>query len=46
MTEFYKQTYENYRSTRQEALKETLRLTHFGVRRHFLDCFLFIKLFI
>lgn len=34
VTEFYKQTYTNYRDTRQEALKETLRLIHFGVRTH------------
>uniref|UniRef100_A0A3B4WSR0 CD9 molecule n=1 Tax=Seriola lalandi dorsalis TaxID=1841481 RepID=A0A3B4WSR0_SERLL len=33
VTEFYKQTYNNYKETRQEALKETLRLIHFG-----LDC--------
>ncbi|KAM9705527.1 CD9 antigen-like isoform 2-T2 [Menidia menidia] len=33
VTEFYKQTYANYRDTKQEALKETLRLIHFG-----LDC--------
>uniref|UniRef100_A0AAQ4QVQ5 Tetraspanin n=1 Tax=Gasterosteus aculeatus aculeatus TaxID=481459 RepID=A0AAQ4QVQ5_GASAC len=33
VTEFYKQTYTNYKDTRQEALKETLRLIHFG-----LDC--------
>ena len=33
VTEFYKQTYANYKDTRQEALKETLRLIHFGVRR-------------
>ncbi|CAL8385327.1 CD9 molecule b isoform X1 [Gadus morhua] len=33
VTEFYKQTYANYKDTRQEALKETLRLIHFG-----LDC--------
>lgn len=32
VTEFYKQTYNNYKDTRQEALKETLRLIHFGVR--------------
>lgn len=32
VTEFYKQTYSNYRQTKQEALKETLRLIHFGVR--------------
>uniref|UniRef100_A0A667Z6H8 Tetraspanin n=1 Tax=Myripristis murdjan TaxID=586833 RepID=A0A667Z6H8_9TELE len=31
VTEFYKQTYNNYRDTRQEALKETLRLIHFGL---------------
>lgn len=34
VTEFYKQTYNNYKDTRQEALKETLRLIHFGVRTH------------
>ncbi|XP_026218825.1 CD9 antigen-like isoform X2 [Anabas testudineus] len=33
LTEFYKQTYTNYKDTKQEALKETLRLIHFG-----LDC--------
>ncbi|KAK1906771.1 CD9 antigen [Dissostichus eleginoides] len=33
VTEFYKQTYNNYKDTKQEALKETLRLIHFG-----LDC--------
>lgn len=32
VTEFYKQTYTNYKDTKQEALKETLRLIHFGVR--------------
>ncbi|TDG96538.1 hypothetical protein EPR50_G00229880 [Perca flavescens] len=32
-TEFYKQTYSNYKDTKQDALKETLRLIHFG-----LDC--------
>lgn len=32
VTEFYKQTYNNYKDTKQEALKETLRLIHFGVR--------------
>ncbi|AWO98351.1 putative CD9 antigen isoform 3 [Scophthalmus maximus] len=31
VTEFYKQTYSNYRQTKQEALKETLRLIHFGL---------------
>lgn len=31
VTEFYKQTYDNYKTTKQEALKETLRLIHFGV---------------
>ncbi|XP_034019161.1 CD9 antigen-like isoform X2 [Thalassophryne amazonica] len=31
VTEFYKQTYTNYRDTKQEALKETLRLIHFGL---------------
>uniref|UniRef100_H3D570 Tetraspanin n=1 Tax=Tetraodon nigroviridis TaxID=99883 RepID=H3D570_TETNG len=31
VTEFYKQTYNNYWSTKQEALKETLRLIHFGL---------------
>lgn len=34
VTEFYKQTYNNYKDTRQEALKETLRLIHFGVSTH------------
>lgn len=34
VTEFYKQTYDNYKTTKQEALKETLRLIHFGVRPH------------
>lgn len=34
LTEFYKQTYTNYKDTKQEALKETLRLIHFGVRTH------------
>ncbi|XP_041833108.1 CD9 antigen-like isoform X1 [Melanotaenia boesemani] len=33
ITEFYKQTYANYQDTKQDALKETLRLIHFG-----LDC--------
>ncbi|PWA21824.1 hypothetical protein CCH79_00017776 [Gambusia affinis] len=33
ITEFYKQTFDNYQNTKQEALKETLRLIHFG-----LDC--------
>ncbi|XP_014850819.1 PREDICTED: tetraspanin-8 isoform X1 [Poecilia mexicana] len=33
VTEFYKQTFDNYKNTKQEALKETLRLIHFG-----LDC--------
>uniref|UniRef100_A0A3Q0RZP0 Tetraspanin n=1 Tax=Amphilophus citrinellus TaxID=61819 RepID=A0A3Q0RZP0_AMPCI len=33
ITEFYKQTYANYKDTKQPALKETLRLIHFG-----LDC--------
>ncbi|XP_047245303.1 CD9 antigen-like isoform X2 [Girardinichthys multiradiatus] len=33
VTEFYKQTFDNYKTTKQEALKETLRLIHFG-----LDC--------
>lgn len=32
VTEFYKQTYDNYKATKQEALKQTLRLIHFGVR--------------
>ncbi|KAI3366607.1 hypothetical protein L3Q82_009295 [Scortum barcoo] len=31
VTEFYKQTYNNYKDTRQEALKETLRVIHFGL---------------
>ncbi|XP_077565689.1 CD9 antigen-like isoform X2 [Stigmatopora nigra] len=31
LTEFYKQTYTNYKDTRQEALKESLRLIHFGL---------------
>ncbi|XP_031671234.1 CD9 antigen-like isoform X1 [Oncorhynchus kisutch] len=31
ITEFYKQTYNNYMNTKQEALKETLRLIHFGL---------------
>lgn len=34
VTEFYKQTYNNYKDTKQEALKETLRLIHFGVSTH------------
>lgn len=34
ITEFYKQTYANYKDTKQPALKETLRLIHFGVRTH------------
>ncbi|KAM4711609.1 CD9 antigen-like isoform 2-T2 [Anableps anableps] len=33
VSEFYKQTFYNYKNTKQEALKETLRLIHFG-----LDC--------
>ncbi|CAL8242288.1 unnamed protein product [Merluccius merluccius] len=32
LTEFYKQTYANYKDTKQEALKETLRLIHFGLK--------------
>lgn len=32
MTAFYKETYNNYKNTKQEALKETLRAIHFGVR--------------
>ncbi|KAM9328295.1 CD9 antigen-like isoform 2-T2 [Pholidichthys leucotaenia] len=31
ITEFYKQTYANYKDTRQDALKESLRLIHFGL---------------
>ncbi|XP_061570222.1 CD9 antigen-like isoform X1 [Cololabis saira] len=31
VTEFYKETYANYQSTKQEALKETLRVIHFGL---------------
>uniref|UniRef100_A0A3B5LU79 Tetraspanin n=1 Tax=Xiphophorus couchianus TaxID=32473 RepID=A0A3B5LU79_9TELE len=31
VTEFYKQTFDNYKTTKQEALKETLRLIHFGL---------------
>lgn len=31
ITEFYKQTYNNYQSTKQEALKEILRSIHFGL---------------
>uniref|UniRef100_A0A3Q3IUU0 Tetraspanin n=1 Tax=Monopterus albus TaxID=43700 RepID=A0A3Q3IUU0_MONAL len=30
-TEFYKQTFSNYKSTGQEALKEALRIIHFGL---------------
>lgn len=30
-TELYKQTYTNYKDTKQEALKETLRLIHMGL---------------
>lgn len=41
VTEFYKQTYTNYKDTKQEALKETLRLIHFGVRTNsaFFGCY-------
>lgn len=39
VTEFYKETYNNYKNTKQEALKETLRLIHFGVRQ--ISIFLF-----
>lgn len=28
---FYTQTFNNYKDTKQDALKETLRLIHFGV---------------
>ncbi|XP_048864093.1 CD9 molecule b isoform X1 [Brienomyrus brachyistius] len=31
ITEFYRQTLQNYKDTRQEALKETLRLIQFGL---------------
>ncbi|XP_010876768.1 CD9 molecule b [Esox lucius] len=31
ITEFYKQTYQNYLNTKQPALKDTLRLIHFGL---------------
>ncbi|KAM6895288.1 CD9 antigen-like isoform 2-T2 [Xenentodon cancila] len=31
VTEFYKETYANYKATKQEALKETLRVIHFGL---------------
>ncbi|XP_036375681.1 CD9 antigen-like isoform X1 [Megalops cyprinoides] len=33
ITEFYKRTFENYKATKQEVLKETLRLIQYG-----LDC--------
>ena len=39
VTEFYKQTYSNYGQTKQEALKETLRLIHFGVRTNLLTSY-------
>lgn len=32
LTQFYKETFSNYQTTKQEALKETLRGIHFGVR--------------
>lgn len=32
VTEFYKQTYNNYKTNKPEALKRTLQLIHFGVR--------------
>lgn len=35
VTDFYKETYDNYKKTKQEALKETLRLIHFGVRHKY-----------
>lgn len=35
VTDFYKETYNNYKTTKQEALKETLRLIHFGVRHKY-----------
>lgn len=31
LTQFYKETFSNYQTTKQEALKETLRGIHFGV---------------
>ncbi|KAJ8249852.1 hypothetical protein COCON_G00230680 [Conger conger] len=31
VTEFYRKTFENYKATKQEVLKETLRLIHFGL---------------
>ena len=34
ITEFYKQTYNNYITTKQDALRETLRVIHFGVSSH------------
>lgn len=43
VTEFYKETYNNYKTTKQEALKETLRLIHFGVR-HKYQCFCLLQL--
>ncbi|TWW64816.1 CD9 antigen-like isoform X2 [Takifugu flavidus] len=30
-TDFYKEMYNNYKTTKQDALKETLRLIHFGL---------------
>ncbi|MEQ2172116.1 hypothetical protein GOODEAATRI_017764, partial [Goodea atripinnis] len=43
VTEFYKQTFDNYKTTKQEALKETLRLIHFGVRAHTLFSLLSVQ---
>uniref|UniRef100_A0A8C7ZQV4 CD9 antigen n=1 Tax=Oryzias sinensis TaxID=183150 RepID=A0A8C7ZQV4_9TELE len=31
LTQFYKETFSNYQTTKQEALKETLRGIHFGL---------------
>uniref|UniRef100_A0A3Q2QJ14 Tetraspanin n=1 Tax=Fundulus heteroclitus TaxID=8078 RepID=A0A3Q2QJ14_FUNHE len=31
VTEFYKQTFDNYKNTKQEALRETLRAIHYGL---------------
>ncbi|KAG7231768.1 hypothetical protein INR49_010406 [Caranx melampygus] len=31
VTEFYKQTHDNYKATKQDALRETLKIIHFGL---------------
>lgn len=37
--DFYKQTFNNYKDTKQEALRETLRAIHYGVSVHFYGLF-------